>query len=138
MQLFIFVNENVESVNCSAARKLKNRVAAQTARDRKKALMVELEDKVAILEDENRLLKEQNVSLKQASSLLAKENASLKSQLACKSLFLSKTDSTTKGYVPFHYSQPRCVIVIVTKNRHFDSVFVHIVITVNINISIAQ
>ncbi|XP_005102484.1 X-box-binding protein 1 [Aplysia californica] len=62
-------------------RKLKNRVAAQTARDRKKALMQELEEKVAQLEEENKLLRRQNVSLKETSSSLAKENASLKSRL---------------------------------------------------------
>lgn len=76
-------------------RKLKNRVAAQTARDRKKALMAELEEKVAKLEEENKLLKRQNFTLKEASSTLAKENAVLKSQLAEQPLATTKTDSDT-------------------------------------------
>jgi X box-binding protein 1 len=63
-------------------RKLKNRVAAQTARDRKKALMAELEEKVAQLEEENKLLRRQNVSLKETSTCLAKENAALKTRLS--------------------------------------------------------
>ena len=62
-------------------RKLKNRVAAQTARDRKKALMTELEEKVAQLEEENKLLRKQNQSLKITSTSLADENAQLKLRL---------------------------------------------------------
>jgi X box-binding protein 1 len=82
-------------------RKLKNRVAAQTARDRKKALMAELEDKVSQLEEENKLLKRQNFTLKEASSTLAKENAALKSQLADQPLTTIKTDSeTTRSAAP--------------------------------------
>ncbi|BFZ18686.1 hypothetical protein BsWGS_21725 [Bradybaena similaris] len=76
-------------------RKLKNRVAAQTARDRKKALMAELEEKVSKLEEENKLLKRQNFTLKEASSTLAKENAALKSQLADNPVATIKTDSET-------------------------------------------
>jgi len=63
-------------------RKLKNRVAAQTARDRKKALMQELEEKVAQLEEENKLLRRQNLNLKETSTSLAQENASLKTRLS--------------------------------------------------------
>ncbi|CAL1533762.1 unnamed protein product [Lymnaea stagnalis] len=80
-------------------RKLKNRVAAQTARDRKKALMAELEEKVAQLEEENKLLKRQNYTLKEASSTLAKENAALKSRLSDSPLPAIKTESDTSRYV---------------------------------------
>lgn len=76
-------------------RKLKNRVAAQTARDRKKALMVELEEKVAKLEEENKLLKKQNCTLKETSSSLAKENAALKSRLSDTPVPSIKTETDT-------------------------------------------
>jgi hypothetical protein len=77
-------------------RKLKNRVAAQTARDRKRAQMAELEEKLAILEEENELLKLQNFSLKEASNRLAKENSVLICQLADQQLVTTETDSESK------------------------------------------
>lgn len=62
-------------------RKLKNRVAAQTARDRKKNFMMELEQKVAELERENRKLQQENHILKSESGTLLKENEELKGRL---------------------------------------------------------
>lgn len=63
-------------------RKLKNRIAAQSARDRKKVKMDDLEKRVKELADENAKLKKQNKSLEESSLKLANENASLKSELS--------------------------------------------------------
>ena len=45
-------------------RKLKNREAAQSARDRKRERMTQLEDEVKILMDQNQHLQEENVKLR--------------------------------------------------------------------------
>ncbi|ESO95495.1 hypothetical protein LOTGIDRAFT_232105 [Lottia gigantea] len=62
-------------------RKLKNRVAAQTARDRKKALMSEMEIKIAQLEAEKKKLQDENTTLKIQSDSLVTENTELKQRL---------------------------------------------------------
>lgn len=62
-------------------RKLKNRVAAQCARDRKKARMSSLEDQVLTLENEKEELLRQNLILKQCNEKLEKENLELKKKL---------------------------------------------------------
>jgi len=62
-------------------RKLKNRVAAQTARDRKKALMTDLEVQVSDLMEENRRLQKENSNLKNMSNKLEVENTNLKERL---------------------------------------------------------
>jgi hypothetical protein len=57
-------------------RKMKNRIAAQTARDRKKARMDNIEDAVQKLERQNRTLAAENAQLrKQNEALMAKMNA---------------------------------------------------------------
>lgn len=62
-------------------RKLKNRVAAQTARDRKKARMDDLEASVANLEKEVEKLKTENDLLWKLNSNLRTENETLKAAL---------------------------------------------------------
>ena len=62
-------------------RKLKNRVAAQTARDRKKLRMSELEEALTAMEAENRRLLAENALLKQSSGNLSAENQALKERL---------------------------------------------------------
>ncbi|KAG7236477.1 hypothetical protein INR49_000851 [Caranx melampygus] len=62
-------------------RKLKNRVAAQTARDRKKAKMGELEQQVLELELENQKLHIENRLLREKTSGLLTENEELRQRL---------------------------------------------------------
>lgn len=67
-------------------RKLKNRVAAQTARDRKKARMDELEVLVTKLESENADLMDENDELHSHTDRLQEENLRLRKLLAGQSL----------------------------------------------------
>lgn len=65
-------------------RKLKNRVAAQTARDRKKAKMDTMEMTLAELQAQNKRLMEENNTLRQQSTKLVQENNQLKERLGQK------------------------------------------------------
>ncbi|KAM6931315.1 X-box-binding protein 1 [Xenentodon cancila] len=67
-------------------RKLKNRVAAQTARDRKKAKMGELEQQVIELELENQKLHIENRLLREKSNGLLTENEELRQRLGLDTL----------------------------------------------------
>ena len=60
---------------------MKNRIAAQTARDRKKERMDHLEEAIARLESENLDLCAKNEELRTQSSDLLNENTALKSRL---------------------------------------------------------
>ncbi|NXQ35727.1 XBP1 protein, partial [Alaudala cheleensis] len=67
-------------------RKLKNRVAAQSARDRKKARMTELEQRVVELEEENKKLLRENQLLQERTCNLARENQELRCRLGLDAL----------------------------------------------------
>ncbi|KAJ9584124.1 hypothetical protein L9F63_021533 [Diploptera punctata] len=62
-------------------KKLKNRVAAQSSRDRKKARMDDLESEVRALREKNDLLMQQCEDLKQEKAQLATENEELRHKL---------------------------------------------------------
>jgi len=62
-------------------RKLKNRVAAQSARDRKKVKMQDLEEYCLLLDKQKNALALTNQSLKLKNSLLKEENKELKRRL---------------------------------------------------------
>ncbi|KAM3826347.1 X-box-binding protein 1 isoform 1-T1 [Vipera latastei] len=67
-------------------RKLKNRVAAQSARDRKKARMGELERQAVELEAENQKLLAENRRLRERAQSLARENHDLRLRLGLPAL----------------------------------------------------
>ncbi|XP_067033891.1 X-box-binding protein 1-like [Acropora muricata] len=73
--------DNLSAEERALRRKLKNRVAAQTARDRKKARMVELEEMVAQLEKENKALRLDNESLRKHTEAVDIENSELRARL---------------------------------------------------------
>jgi len=77
-------------------RKLKNRMAAQSARDRKKVKMTELEEDVILLTKQRNALLNQNQSLKQRNALLEQQNKELKERL---SLLESQTSQTSQTSV---------------------------------------
>lgn len=74
-------------------RKLKNRMAAQTARDRKKQKMAELEEALAAMEEENRKLLEENQNLKRSTSSLSRENEILKTRLHAPNIQIISSES---------------------------------------------
>ncbi|KAF5929161.1 hypothetical protein HPG69_019181 [Diceros bicornis minor] len=77
-------------------RKLKNRVAAQTARDRKKARMSELEQQVVDLEEENQKLLLENQLLREKTHGLVVENQELRQRLGMDALG-TEEEAETKG-----------------------------------------
>ncbi|XP_048198676.1 LOW QUALITY PROTEIN: X-box-binding protein 1 [Perognathus longimembris pacificus] len=79
-------------------RKLKNRVAAQTARDRKKARMSELEQQVVDLEEENQKLLLENQLLREKTHGLVIENQELRLRLGMDVLVAEEeTETEAKG-----------------------------------------
>ncbi|KAG2470965.1 XBP1 protein, partial [Polypterus senegalus] len=74
-------------------RKLKNRVAAQTARDRKKAKMGELEQQVIELEMENQKLQIENRLLREKTHGLLTENEELRQRLGLDTLEVEEKKS---------------------------------------------
>lgn len=73
-------------MKCFVIRKLKNRVAAQTSRDRKKAKMDEMDYRIQTLEDKNDKLMSEVESLKALNERLLSENASLRSEAAARTV----------------------------------------------------
>nr|XP_033811391.1 X-box-binding protein 1 isoform X1 [Geotrypetes seraphini] len=84
-------------------RKLKNRVAAQTARDRKKARMGELEQQVVELEMENQKLVMENKCLLEKARGLVTENQELRQRLGLDALEME--DDKSKVLIEFRMDE---------------------------------
>ena len=80
-------------------RKLKNRGAAQTARDRKKARMSELEQQVVDLEEENQKLLLENQLLREKTHGLVVENQELRQRLGMDALMTEEEAETKENGV---------------------------------------
>uniref|UniRef100_A0A8D2PF84 X-box-binding protein 1 n=1 Tax=Zosterops lateralis melanops TaxID=1220523 RepID=A0A8D2PF84_ZOSLA len=80
------------------SRKLKNRVAAQSARDRKKARMTELEQQVVELEEENKKLLRENQLLRERTCDLARENQELRCRLGFDALKTEVEEEEGSGF----------------------------------------
>jgi hypothetical protein len=89
-------------------RKMKNRIAAQTARDRKKARMDNIEDAVQKLERQNRTLAAENAQLrKQNEQLMAKMNAIEHKNDAAVAHINTPIRTTVESAVLINVLQPR-------------------------------
>lgn len=75
-------NDDLSEVQKKEKRKMMNRVAAQNARDRKKAYVEDLERKVALLEGKNKQLVKENTALKERTTTLTEEKCRLEKRLA--------------------------------------------------------
>ncbi|NWR61243.1 XBP1 protein, partial [Bucorvus abyssinicus] len=89
-------------------RKLKNRVAAQSARDRKKARMTELEQQVVELEEENQKLLLENQLLREKTCNLALENQELRCRLGLDAL-KTEEESESKAVKELQVDEIRLV-----------------------------
>lgn len=101
-------------------RKLKNRVAAQTARDRKKARMTILEEQVALLEAENDRLQHENKSLKVKTGSLSQENSHLKEKLGltASGTVPSKIIKNEVSKTTTSPTSTTCMKSVIIKNEH--------------------
>ncbi|XP_065595025.1 X-box-binding protein 1 isoform X2 [Cyrtonyx montezumae] len=107
-------------------RKLKNRVAAQSARDRKKARMTELEQQVVELEEKNQQLLRENQRLRERTGSLSLENQELRRRLGLDAL---KTEPECEPTVSaLRSTQTTCSsaagtgpAVTISDNLHMDS-----------------
>lgn len=91
-------------------RKLKNRMAAQTARDRKKQKMAELEEALALMEAENRKLQEENQSLKRSTCSLSRENEILKTRLQAPLEILSPENDQQCTRIDAQFETPSVIV----------------------------
>jgi X box-binding protein 1 len=96
-------------------RKLKNRVAAQTARDRKKQKMSELEDALAVMEAENRKLQAENDLLKRSTNTLSRENVQLKERLQAPAIKVVTVPKEKQQVVKAEVSAQSCGVVVTEK-----------------------
>lgn len=80
-------------------RKLKNRVAAQNARDKKRAKMDEMEDLISLLKEQKKALEKENERLKKINSRLEEENGVLriKDQAPLSPAYSTASSSSSNG-----------------------------------------
>lgn len=94
-------------------RKMKNREAAQTARDRKKARMDSLEAAILQLEKQNRSLQSDNKALTDEVKLLRGQNTTLKKRLGVDGVISEGTDESVESaaftMLPLQQEQARAI-----------------------------